>query len=62
MTKLGVGTFVEESYEKNGDKMLDIFSPIQKEDTMHDGKEIYIFPSSTGILLKAINATVYSTK
>ena len=44
MTKLGVGTFVEESYEKNGDKMLDIFSPIQKEDTMHDGKEIYIFP------------------
>jgi hypothetical protein len=46
--KLGVGTFVQESYEGNGDKMLDLFTPIIKEDTMQDGKEIEIFP--TGVV------------
>ena len=48
MAKLGVGTFVNESYEGNGDKMLDLFAPVMKEDTMHDGKEIEIFP--TGVV------------
>ena len=44
--KLGIGTFVQESYEgTNGDKMLDLFTPIIKEDTMQDGKEIEIFPT-----------------
>ena len=48
MAKLGVGTFVHESYEGNGDRMLDLFTPVMKEDTMHDGKEIEIFP--TGVV------------
>ena len=48
MAKLGVGTFVNESYEGNGDKMLDLFTPVMKEDTMHDGKEIEIHP--TGVV------------
>jgi hypothetical protein len=46
--KLGVGTFVQESYEGNGDRMLDLFAPVMKEDTMQDGKEIEIFP--TGVV------------
>lgn len=48
MSRLGVGTFVNESYEGNGDRMLDLFNPVVKEDTMHDGKEIEIFP--TGVV------------
>lgn len=48
MAKLGVGTFVNENYEGNGDRMLDVFSPVLREDSMHDGKEIEIFP--TGVV------------
>jgi hypothetical protein len=44
MSKLGVGTFVEENYEKSGDQALDLFSTPPKEDAMLHGKEILIFP------------------